>query len=98
MARSEPKSLEHLLPRVLARLATESGKAQALAPVWSAAVGPHLSRHTTPYTLEGGRLVVTVPGAEWARTLQQQEAELKERLNERLGPGAVKALVFRLEG
>lgn len=96
MARHEPKSLESLLPRVLARLAEESGKGQSLAPVWAAAVGPQISQHTSPYTLQGGTLVVTVASAEWARTLSLEQNSLIERLNARLGAGTVKALSFRL--
>jgi len=97
MARSEPKSLESLLPRVLARLAEESGRGQALGPVWAAVVGPHLARHTAPHALQGTTLVVTVAGEEWARTLEAEATSLCEGLNARLGPGAVKALTFRLE-
>jgi len=98
MARHEPKSLESLLPRVLARLAQESGKGHSLAPVWAAAVGPQIAKHTSPYTLQGGTLVVTVASAEWARTLSLEEASLCERLNARLGAGTVTALSFRLGG
>ncbi|WP_164014023.1 DciA family protein [Pyxidicoccus trucidator] len=97
MARSEPKSLESLLPRVLARLAGESGRGQALAPVWVAVVGPHLARHTSPHALHGTTLVVTVAGEEWARSLEAEAASLCEGLNARLGPGTVKTLTFRLE-
>lgn len=96
MAREQPKSLESLLPRVLARLAEESGKGHALAPVWTAAVGPQIAKHTSPYSLQGGTLVVTVASAEWARTLSLEQGALCERLNARLGPGAVKTLSFRL--
>ncbi len=98
MARQEPKSLESLLPRVLARLAEESGKGHALAPVWAAAVGSQIAKHTSPYTLQGGTLVVTVASAEWARTLSLEQASLCERLNARLGAGTVTALSFRLGG
>jgi predicted nucleic acid-binding Zn ribbon protein len=97
MARSAPQTLQHLLPRVLARLAEQSGKGDPLTPVWNAAVGPHISKHTRPYTLEGGTLVVTVASAEWAHTLSRQEAVLREQLNDRLGPGTVSTLLFRLE-
>jgi predicted nucleic acid-binding Zn ribbon protein len=97
MERREPKSLEALLPRILARLAQESGKARTLAPVWAEVVGPHIAKHTSPYTLEQGTLVVSVGSAEWAVTLSKEEAVLRERLNARLGEGAVTALTFRLE-
>jgi len=98
MARSEPKSLQSLLPRVLVKLAGESGRGHALAPVWEAVVGPHIARHATPRALEGGTLVVAVLGAEWARTLEAESASLCARLNEQLGAGTVRALAFRLEG
>lgn len=97
MARSDPQTLQQLLPRLLARLAEQSGKGDTLSPVWNAAVGPHISKHTRPYTLEGGTLVVTVASAEWAHTLSRQESTLREQLNARLGPGTVSALHFRLE-
>jgi len=96
MARNEPKSLESLLPRVLARLAEESGKGHSLAPVWAAAVGPQIAKHTSPYTLQAGTLVVTVASAEWAKTLSLEQASVCERLNARLGAGTVTALSFRL--
>ncbi|MDY7227921.1 DUF721 domain-containing protein [Hyalangium rubrum] len=98
MARELPKSLNALMPRVLARLAEESGKGHALAPVWAAAVGAQIAKHSSPYTLQGGTLVVTVASAEWARTLSLEQASLVERLNARLGAGTVKTLSFRLGG
>lgn len=97
MARSEFKSLDSLLPRVLAKLAGESGRGRPLAPVWAVVAGPHIARHSTPHLLEGTTLVLTVASAEWAQALAREEASLCERLNERLGAGAVTALSFRLE-
>ena len=96
MPRKDPSSLESLLPRLLARLAEESGKGRALAPVWAAAVGAQIAKHTSPYTLQAGTLVITVASAEWAKTLSLEEASLLERLNARLGAGTVKTLTFRL--
>ena len=97
MARRDPQTLDQLLPRVLARLAEQSGKGRALAPVWNATVGPHIARHSRPHSLEGGTLVVTVASAEWAHTLSRQQSSLLEQLNSRLGTGSVSALVFRLD-
>ncbi|HYO72013.1 MAG TPA: DUF721 domain-containing protein [Archangium sp.] len=97
MARRDPQTLDQLLPRVLARLAEQSGKGRALAPVWNAAVGPHISKHSRPHSLEGGTLVVTVASAEWAHTLSRQQSSLLEQLNTRLGAGSVSTLVFRLD-
>ncbi|WP_323395492.1 DUF721 domain-containing protein [Myxococcus guangdongensis] len=98
MARGEPKSLESLLPRVLGRLAGESGRGHPLAPVWASVVGAHIARHATPRAIEGGTLLVSVTSPEWARTLEPEAASLCARLNERLGADTVKALAFRWEG
>jgi predicted nucleic acid-binding Zn ribbon protein len=98
MARHEPKPLESLLPRVLARLAEESGKGSSLTPFWAAMVGPQIAKHTSPYTLREGTLVITVASAEWARTLSAEQEALCERLNARLGAGTVTTLAFRLGG
>ncbi|MBN8231914.1 DUF721 domain-containing protein [Corallococcus macrosporus] len=96
MARSEPKTLESLLPRVLARLAGESGRASSLTPLWVAAVGENIARHSRPHLLDGTTLVISVESAEWAQVLTRQADALCERLNEKLGPGRVKALTFQL--
>ncbi|ADO72277.1 DUF721 domain-containing protein [Stigmatella aurantiaca] len=98
MSRHPPQALEVLLPRLLARLAEESGKGLSLMPVWAAAVGPQIAKHTSPYVLQGGTLVVTVESAEWAQTLTLEQGSVCARLNERLGPGRVTALSFRLGG
>ncbi len=97
MERRDPKALQSLLPKLLARLAQQSGQARGLAPVWAEAVGAQIAKHTSPYLLEKGTLVVTVASAEWALTLEREQASLCERLNERLGPDTVRALTFRLE-
>jgi predicted nucleic acid-binding Zn ribbon protein len=97
MARGEPKTLENLMPRVLARLAGESGRASTLMPLWVAAVGENIARHSRPHQLEGHTLVITVESAEWAQVLSRQAESLRERFNEKLGAGTVKALVFQLE-
>ncbi|MCP3138000.1 DciA family protein [Pyxidicoccus xibeiensis] len=97
MARSEPKTLESLLPRVLARLAGESGRGHALAPVWASVVGANLARHTSPHALYGTTLVVAVEGEAWAQSLEAESASLCEQLNARLGPGTVTALTFRVQ-
>jgi predicted nucleic acid-binding Zn ribbon protein len=97
MSQRAPRTLDQLLPRVLARLAEQSGRGHALVPIWNATVGPHISKHTSPQHLERGVLVVTVTSAEWVDTLSRQEASLREQLNERLGEAAITSLVFQLK-
>ena len=79
MARREPQTLDQLLPRVLARLAEQTGKGHSLTPVWNAAVGPHIARHSRPLSLEAGTLVVSVASGEWVHTLTRQEGALDRK-------------------
>ena len=97
MARRDPQTLDQLLPRVLVRLAQQSGTGRSLAPVWSATVGASIARHSRPVSLEAGRLTLAVASTAWAHTLARQEEALREQLNARLGAGAVSALVFQVE-
>jgi hypothetical protein len=45
--------------------------------------------------LEGRTLVVEVESARWAGALEAQDAQIRSRLDERLGEGAVAQVVFR---
>lgn len=94
----EPASLSQLLPRVLARLATSSGSAKSLTPLWAQAAGSHIARHAEPFSLQDGLLTLSVSSAQWAKTLEQEAPSLCQRLNEQLGEGYIKALAFRLGG
>jgi predicted nucleic acid-binding Zn ribbon protein len=89
--------MQQLLPRVLGKLARESGRALALAPLWEAAVGPQLARHSRPRQLLEGTLEVVVSSAEWARILEDEAPTVCGRLAALLGPGVVRALSVRLE-
>jgi predicted nucleic acid-binding Zn ribbon protein len=93
----ELTGMQQLLPRVLGKLARESGRALALAPLWEAAVGPQLARHCRPRQLVEGTLEVVASGADWARTLEAEASTVCERLSAQLGPGVVRALSVRVE-
>ena len=97
MPRKDLSALHDLLPRVLARLAEESGQGRTLTPVWQTAAGEHIARHSRPHSLTAGTLVISVQNAEWARTLEGQSESLRERLNAQLGAGTVRTLAFRLD-
>ena len=88
--------VHELLPRLLGRLARESGDAYALGPLWAAAVGDALARHTRPRALENGTLLVLVDGPQWARALEAEEARVRERREASQGPGSVRALSLRV--
>lgn len=86
--------IKDLLPALLGRLATETGVASGLKPLWSEVVGEAIARHTRPLRLDKGALHVQVTDASWKRELSAREAELVSRLCHRLGEKAVQHLVF----
>ena len=92
MARSEFHDLKSSLSKALRRVA-EVGEAGLLSPVWAEAVGEGLSAHARPVRLVDGALTVSVR-PEFAAILAAEEATLRERLNARLGPRAVRVIHF----
>jgi predicted nucleic acid-binding Zn ribbon protein len=96
VTKREPSPLKELLPRVLGRLARESGGGERIAPVWDELLGPSVSRNARPWILRDGVLVVRVTSLKWAETLRQQAPELLERLGNKLGAGTVTRLEFEL--
>jgi predicted nucleic acid-binding Zn ribbon protein len=84
-----------LLPRLLARLSRETGRGIHLRPVWKDVVGGVAARHSKPLALEGRTLIVEVESPRWAGALEAQDAQIRSRLDERLGEGAVGQVVYR---
>jgi predicted nucleic acid-binding Zn ribbon protein len=84
-----------LLPRLLARLSRETGRGLHLRPVWEDVVGSVAARYSTPQVLEGQTLVVEVESPRWAAALEAQHAQVRSRLDERLGEGVVTQVVYR---
>ena len=82
---------------MLARLAGKSGRASSLMPLWTAAVGENIARHSCPHQLDGSTLIITVESAEWAQVLSRQADSLRERFNEKLGRWHREDAVFQLE-
>ncbi len=89
-------SLRDLLPKVLARLAKESGGGDRLIPVWEELVGPSIARNARPFALTDGTLVVRVTSARWAQELTQRAGDLVARLGNALGEGCICRLQFEL--
>lgn len=90
--------MSELLGQVLGRVATDTGSAGALEPVWRQVVGPVVSRHTRCAQLAQGALTVACDSAHWRDELSARAGELLERLRAAVGPAAPHALVFRLDG
>jgi len=72
--------------------------ARLLALVWPEVVGEEVAANARPVQLRQGRLVVSASSASWAQTLQLMGDAIIDRLNERLGGGAVDRVVFRHAG
>ncbi len=72
--------------------------ARLLALVWPEIVGEEVAANARPVQLRQGRLVVSASSASWAQTLQLMGDTIINRLNERLGGGAVDRVVFRHAG
>jgi predicted nucleic acid-binding Zn ribbon protein len=66
------------------------------AAVWADAVGKELATRATPTVLSGGTLHVLVQDHRWRDQLDAARAIVIERLNQRLGRSAVRALQFGL--
>ena len=72
--------------------------AKVLAAVWPEVVGGEVAANARPLQLRNGRLVVSASSSAWAQTLQLMGDAIAGRLNERLGEGAVKTVIFRHAG
>lgn len=95
MAQHQFTPARALLPQLLARLSRETGRGAHLKPVWDEIVGTVLARRSTPVGLSGKTLIVEVHTPRWAAALEAQDAEIRARLDERLGRGAITQIAYR---
>jgi hypothetical protein len=72
--------------------------ARVLATLWPDIVGPDVAANARPVQLSKGRLVVSTSSSVWAHTLSYMETDLKDKLNEHLGPVVIDHIVFRHAG
>lgn len=89
--------LGDVLKAALARL--PAGSELTNYPIWSdwaTVVGPTIARHAHPQRLRRGVLVVAVDGPDWMHELHFMKAQLRERLNARLGRPVIRDLFFVL--
>jgi len=82
-----------VVPGLLAQLARQPKLApHLLARLWPRLVGAPLSQRTRPVAFDGGTLTVEVEEQGWLRELEPLSERLRERVNETLGEGTVKAI------
>lgn len=96
MAWSDFHDVKGPLARALGRVA-EAGPGSVLAPVWADVVGGALATRSRPVRLHEGVLTVEAD-PEFLPDLERERDLLRDRLNARLGKGAVRQLRYLAGG
>ena len=68
----------------------------ALQGAWVEVVGEQIAAVTSPISERGGEVTVSCSDSVWAQELDLMQAQLLERLRERLGERAPQSLRFRV--
>ncbi|MEO0092789.1 MAG: DUF721 domain-containing protein [candidate division WOR-3 bacterium] len=78
-----PILLSDFLPEVLDKLRlSEKLREQQAILLWNRAVGKEVKKHTKPYAIENGTLVVLVDNSAWMNELIFLKKEIIKKLNE----------------
>jgi predicted nucleic acid-binding Zn ribbon protein len=93
--RSAPRPAGSALRAALERAAPKTPLA-ALQAAWGEAVGERIAAVTSPVSERGGEVTVSCSDSVWAQELDLMQAQLLERLRDRLGERAPKSLRFRV--
>ncbi len=87
-----PKLLSDFLPEVLDKLRlTDKLIEQKAFLLWNRVVGKEIKKHTKPYNIENGILVVLVDNSAWMNELTYLKNEIIKKLNEQIHLSASKA-------
>lgn len=91
------KTVHDLLPKLLGQVSKEARSVWQLRPVWEEVVGKRFALRTRPIGWDNGKLVIGTSQLEpeWARILERRSPQLTSRLEEMLGKGTIKGLVFQ---
>lgn len=68
----------------------------ALQAAWGEVVGERIAAVATPVSERGGEVTVSCSDSVWAQELDLMQAQLIERLRDKLGERAPKSLRFRV--
>lgn len=89
----DPQLLGPSLERLVSRRGWDMDlKVQGVFGRWAELVGDDVAGHSTPETLDGGKLVVRTDSTAWATQLKLLAPTVVRRLNEELGHGTVDVL------
>jgi predicted nucleic acid-binding Zn ribbon protein len=94
--RSAPRPAAGAFRAALDRAAPRTGLA-AVQSVWDELVGEQLAAAAQPVSERDGEVTIACADAVWAEELDLMQGRLLERLRERLGELAPKALRFRVK-
>lgn len=100
MAVKRPKGRPEPLQNLLAKSLEGSALGERLKDLevwrqWEAVVGSAIARRTRPLRLTSGVLTVLVGSAPWMQQLSFMKADLRERLNQRLGGERIREIVLK---
>lgn len=88
--RPDPRRLSHSLDRISRSLGgPDAGAVAAIFERWEEIVGPAVAAHSRPVSLNRGTLTVAVDQPGWATQLTYLESDLRRRIDEVAGAGAV---------
>jgi predicted nucleic acid-binding Zn ribbon protein len=76
-------------------LDTKLGESKALA-LWPGVVGAQLAAKTRAVSISRGRLVVEAISPAWANDCRMMSHQIREKLNQELGPDTIKSITFRV--
>ena len=96
MKRRAPEPLSNVLRDAVADVAPDTllGRVQAL---WAEVAGAAIAAESAPASEREGTVTIECSGAVWAHELTLLEADLRQRLNTRLGEQKVRALQFKVK-
>ena len=85
---------------MISRLVAERGwqdttAAASVLANWDRLVGPEISDHCRPASLQDGQLVLVAESSAWATQLRLMTRALMTRLSESVGPGVVQSILVR---
>ena len=94
--RRSPRKASTAIRAVRDRAAPQTGLAATQA-IWGEAVGAQLEAVASPVAERAGTLTVECADAVWVQELDLMQERLLERLRDKLGESAPRALRFRLK-
>lgn len=92
---TDPQSLSTVLSEVIQNRNWNQGVAEGnLFSDWRVIVGPDIAEHTTPISLNEGRLTIQSSSSAWATQMRLMENDLLETISSSAPGALVESLIF----